>query len=179
MEEEGKPTPIVPFKKQSCFFKYLSYWKELDTPHAIDDMHLEKNVFESTIRVLLDIKNKTKDDLKSRLDLVNQDIRTEIHPTPAAQSGKVDLPGASYNLTTDEKWDMCQWLRGVKVPTGFCSNIKSHEEDQGSASSSGLERMLARNLMQGEIKFKKGQYVLEAMNKIRGNGCILAAHQFG
>ena len=44
MEEEGKPTPAVPFKKQSCFFKYLSYWKELDTPHAIDCMHLEKNV---------------------------------------------------------------------------------------------------------------------------------------
>jgi len=25
MEEEGKPTATVPFKKQSCFFKYLSY----------------------------------------------------------------------------------------------------------------------------------------------------------
>ena len=43
----------------------------------------------------------------------------------------------------------------------------------------GMERVLARNLMQGEIKFRKGQYVLEAMKKIRGNGCILAAHQFG
>jgi len=125
MEEEGKPTLAVPFKKQLCFFKYLLYWKELDTPHTIDCMHLEKNVFESTIGVMLDIKTKTKDGLKSRLDLVNQDIRTEIHPTPAAQSGKVDLPGVSYNLTIDEKRDMCQWLRGVKVPTGFCSNIKS------------------------------------------------------
>jgi hypothetical protein len=37
----------------------------------------------------------------------------------------VDLPGVSYNLTTDEKRAMCQWLRGVKVPTGFSSNIKS------------------------------------------------------
>ena len=37
---------VVPFKKQSSFFKYLSYWKELDTPHAIDSMHLEKNVFQ-------------------------------------------------------------------------------------------------------------------------------------
>jgi len=74
---EGEP-PIapIPFKKQSCFFKYLSYWKELDTPHAIDCMHLEKNVFESTIGTLLDIKTKTKDGLKSRMDLVNQNIRT-------------------------------------------------------------------------------------------------------
>ena len=42
-----------------------------------------------------------------------------------------------------------------------------------------MERVLARNLMQGEIKFRKGQYLLQAMKKIRGNGCILAAHQFG
>jgi hypothetical protein len=125
MEEEQPPVAKVPFKKQSCFFKYLSYWKELDTPHAIDCMHLEKNVFESVIGVLLDMKNKTKDGLKSRQDLVNQNIRSEIHPRPAAQSGKVDLPGASYNLTTDEKRAVCQWLRTVKVPTGFSSNIKS------------------------------------------------------
>jgi hypothetical protein len=52
MEEEGKPTPAVPFKKQLCFFKYLSCWKELDTPHVIDCMHLEKNLLESMIRVL-------------------------------------------------------------------------------------------------------------------------------
>jgi hypothetical protein len=84
-EEEAKHvTPTVPFKKQSCFFKYLSYWKELDTPHAVDCMHLEKNVFDRTIEVLLNIKTKTKDGLKSRLDLVNQNIRTEIHPTPVA-----------------------------------------------------------------------------------------------
>jgi hypothetical protein len=43
----------------------------------------------------------------------------------------------------------------------------------------GMERVIAQNLMQGKIKFRKGQYVLEAMKKIRGNGCILAAHQFG
>ena len=49
MEEEQPPVTAVPFKKQSCFFKNLSYWKELDTPHAIDCMHLSKNVFESVM----------------------------------------------------------------------------------------------------------------------------------
>jgi hypothetical protein len=34
-------------------------------------MHLEKNVFKSMIGVLLDIKGKTKDGLKSWTDLVN------------------------------------------------------------------------------------------------------------
>jgi hypothetical protein len=123
--EEEPAAPKVPFKKQSCFFRYLSYWKDLDTPHAIDYMHLEKNVFESTIGILLDIKTNTKDGLRSRLDLVDQDIRTEIHPTPAPQTGKVDILSASYNLTRDERRVMCQWLRNVKVPTGFSSNIKS------------------------------------------------------
>ena len=37
----------------------------------------------------------------------------------------MDLLGANYNLTTDEKRVVCQWLRAVKVPTGFSSNIKS------------------------------------------------------
>ena len=88
-------------------------------------MHLSKNVFESTAEILLDMKTKTKDGLKSCQDLVNLDIRPELHPTPAVQSGKMDLPGASYNLTTEEKRAVCQWLRAVKVPTGFSSNIKS------------------------------------------------------
>jgi hypothetical protein len=37
----------------------------------------------------------------------------------------VDLPDASYNLMTDEKRAMCQWLRAIKVLTGFSSNIES------------------------------------------------------
>ena len=69
MEEEQPPVTPVPFKKQSCFFKYLSYWKDLDTPHAVDCMHLSKNVFESTAGILLDMKTKMKDGLKSRQNL--------------------------------------------------------------------------------------------------------------
>ena len=69
-------------------------------------MHLEKNAFESTIGVLLDIKTKTKDGLKSRMDLINQGIRLEIQPTPP-QNRKVNLPGMSYNLTKDEKRAVC------------------------------------------------------------------------
>ena len=66
-------------------------------------MHLSKNVLESIVGVLLDMKTKTK----SHQDLVNQNIRTELHLAPAAQSGKVVLPNASYNLTTVEKRFVC------------------------------------------------------------------------
>jgi hypothetical protein len=43
----------------------------------------------------------------------------------AVQSGKVDLLSASYNLTTDEKRAVWQWLRAMMVPIDFSSNIKS------------------------------------------------------
>jgi hypothetical protein len=88
-------------------------------------MHLEKNVFESMIGVLLDIKKKMKDGLKSRTDLVNLGIRDDLHPQPSTQNRKVDLLGVGYNLMIDKRRVVCQWLRGVKVPTGFSSNIKS------------------------------------------------------
>jgi hypothetical protein len=65
------PTPTgIPFKKQSIFFKYLPYWKDLQTCHNIDLMHVTKNVFDSIIRTLLDMPRKIKDRLKSRTDLV-------------------------------------------------------------------------------------------------------------
>jgi hypothetical protein len=43
--------------------------------HAIDGMHVQKNVFESIIGILLDIKGKTKQVLNSRVDMVNLGIK--------------------------------------------------------------------------------------------------------
>jgi hypothetical protein len=40
MEEAPPAVPAIPFKKKLIFFKYLSYWKTIDTPDAIDCMHL-------------------------------------------------------------------------------------------------------------------------------------------
>ena len=65
----------VPFKKQSIFYKYLPYWADLEVRHAIDGMHLKKNVFGNTIGLLLVTSAKTKDTLKSRQDLVAMKIR--------------------------------------------------------------------------------------------------------
>jgi hypothetical protein len=63
--------PIVsaPFKKQSIFFQCLPYWPDLEVPHAIDAMHVQKNVFESLIATLMDI-GKIKDGLESLKDMM-------------------------------------------------------------------------------------------------------------
>jgi hypothetical protein len=60
----------IPFNKQLIFFKYLSYWKDIQTCHSIDLMHVTKNLFDSIIGTLLDMPRKSKDGLKSRTDLV-------------------------------------------------------------------------------------------------------------
>ena len=64
--------------------------------------HVEKNVFESTIGILLDIPGKSKDALKVRRDLQSLGIRPELHPQER-DNEKFFLPAASYNLTIEEK----------------------------------------------------------------------------
>ena len=65
------PIDGVPFKKMSIFFKYLPYWPDLAMHHSIDGMHIKKDMFKSVIGILVDIKAKIKDGLKSREDLVH------------------------------------------------------------------------------------------------------------
>jgi hypothetical protein len=89
-----------PFKKQSFFFKYLAYWKEFEIGHAMDNMHVIKGVFESTIYLLLDIIGKTKDGLDAHEDLQALEIREELYPQERP-NGKVYLPPASYTLTNE------------------------------------------------------------------------------
>jgi hypothetical protein len=68
-------------RRSLYFLKYLPYWEDLTVHHAIDEMHLQKNVFESTMG-FLGLTGKVKDRLKSRKDLVDQNIRQELHPQP-------------------------------------------------------------------------------------------------
>jgi hypothetical protein len=74
-KRDKAPINGVPFKKQSIFYKYLPYWADLEVHHAIDGMHLKKNVFGNTIGLLPETSAKTKDILKSRQDLIAMKIR--------------------------------------------------------------------------------------------------------
>ena len=67
------------WKKRSIFFD-LPYWCDLHVRHCPDVMHEEKNMCDSLIDTLLNIKGKTKDGLKCRQDLVHMGIRDQLHP---------------------------------------------------------------------------------------------------
>jgi hypothetical protein len=109
------------WKKRSVFFQ-LPYWSSLDVRHCIDVMHVEKNVCDSIIGTLLNIKGKTKDGVNSRLDLKEMGIRQQL--TPEQRGSRTFLPPACYTLSKKEKTSFCECLEGIKVPQGYSSNIK-------------------------------------------------------
>jgi len=86
-------------------------------------MHVEKNVCDSLIGTLFNINEKMKDGLNACLDLIEMNIRSELAPI---EMGKhTYLPPACYTMLKDEKNSFCQCLKGVKVPQGHSSIVKS------------------------------------------------------
>lgn len=84
-------------------------------------MHIEKNICDSIIGTLLDVKGKSKDGLESRKDLMNMGIRRELHPQE--RGSKYYLPPASHTLSKKEKQIFCRRLYELKLPDGYSSNI--------------------------------------------------------
>ena len=109
------------WKKKSIFWR-LPYWKDLDVRHCIDLMHVEKNVCESLVGLMLNIPGKTKDGLNTRLDL--QDIK--LQPIRDAETGRVYLPPACHTLSKDEKIAMLSCLKDIKVPSGYSARISKY-----------------------------------------------------
>ncbi|CAL9024675.1 unnamed protein product [Prunus brigantina] len=112
----------VCWKKKSIFFD-LEYWKYLPVRHALDVMHIEKNVCDSIIGTLLEIPGKNKDGIAARLDLLNMGVKTDLQPEYGER--RTRLPPGPWNLSRAEKREVCNSLYGMKVPEGYSSNIKS------------------------------------------------------
>ncbi|XP_026460716.1 uncharacterized protein LOC113361826 [Papaver somniferum] len=116
------------FNKQSISFD-LPYWKELLLRHNIDVMHTEKNVCESVIGTILNIKFKTKAGLNSRNDMNNMGIREDLHPR--LKKGKTWLPPAPYNLSDKGKAIFYNRMRNLKVPSGYSSDLRRRFSKDG------------------------------------------------
>jgi hypothetical protein len=84
-------------------------------------MDIEKNICESLIATILNILRKTKDTVKARLDLKDLGIRKELQFKENGDS--CEMPNARYTLSKKKKKAFCDFLREVKFPYGFASNI--------------------------------------------------------
>nr|AAP52064.2 transposon protein, putative, CACTA, En/Spm sub-class [Oryza sativa Japonica Group] len=68
------------WKKNSIFWE-LPYWEFLDVRHAIDVMHLTKNLCVNLLG-FLGVYGKSKDTLEARNDLKHMEQRGDLHPEP-------------------------------------------------------------------------------------------------
>lgn len=78
-------------------------------------MHIEKNVFDNCYGTISNLDGRTKDNLQARLDLVEMNIRPDLHPQEKP-SGKFYLPPALFAMSKSERRAFCDFLRKVKVP---------------------------------------------------------------
>ncbi|XP_065850450.1 uncharacterized protein [Euphorbia lathyris] len=115
--EESRPCL---WKKRSIFFD-LPYWEFNLLRHNLDVMHIEKNICDNLLGTFLNLDGKSKDNYKTRLDLIDMGIRHELHPT--AHNGSRRLPQACYTMSSVEKELFLTVLKNMKVPDGYASNI--------------------------------------------------------
>lgn len=88
--------------------------------HNIDVMHVEKNVSDAILSVLMQ-SAKSKDGLKARKDLEDMGIRGNLHIQMRGK--KTYLPPANCWLSKEEKRRFCKRLSLFKGPDGYCENI--------------------------------------------------------
>ncbi|XP_027368317.1 uncharacterized protein LOC113874279 [Abrus precatorius] len=106
--------------KQSIFWE-LSYWKDNLVRHCLDVMHVEKNVFDNIMNIVMDT-DQTKDNVKARQDLEEYCRRHELRLQQLAD-GRWSKPKASYTLTLPQRQDVCKWVKELKMPDNYASNL--------------------------------------------------------
>jgi hypothetical protein len=84
-------------------------------------IHVENNVCESLLKTLLNTYEKTRDHGHARADLKKMRIRPELWLDDSVKGMK--LPTSCITLSKHEKKEFCGFLKNVKVPSGYSTNI--------------------------------------------------------
>ena len=84
-------------------------------------MHIEKNVFENIFNTVMDVKGKTKDNIKARLDLTLFCNRKNMEFV--FDGSRIAKPRASFVLEKNEQLLVYKWLKSLCFPNGNASNI--------------------------------------------------------
>jgi hypothetical protein len=102
--------------RRVCLWE-LPYWSSLKLRHNLDVMHIEKNVCESLLGTILDIKGKLKDTTNARLDLADLKIRNELQFQHNGDD--YDVPKARYTLSKSKKTQFLNFLKDAKFLDGY------------------------------------------------------------
>ena len=106
--------------KRSIFWE-LPYWNTNLLRHNLDVMHIEKNVFENIFNTVMDVKGKTKDNIKARLDIALYCNRKNMKLV--YDKSRVAKTRASFVLEKNTQLLVYKWLKSLRFPDGHASNI--------------------------------------------------------
>nr|XP_033516354.1 uncharacterized protein LOC117280718 isoform X2 [Nicotiana tomentosiformis] len=106
--------------KQSIFWK-LPYWKHNLLRHNLVVMHIEKNFFDNLFNTIMDVNNKAKDNLKARMHLKEYCRRSKLYLTYL--NNKIQKPKDSYTFTLDERREICDWVKNLRMRDEYASNL--------------------------------------------------------
>ncbi|KAH0724842.1 hypothetical protein KY284_000707 [Solanum tuberosum] len=71
---------------------------------------------------VMDVKGKTKDNPKARMDIKEYCRRKELW-LQELHNGKIVKPKACFSFTLDEKREIIEWVKNLRMPEGYASNL--------------------------------------------------------
>jgi len=107
--------------KKSIFWE-LPYWHTNLIRHNLDVMHIEKNIFDNIFYTVMDCPNRSKDNLKARLDIQLYCKKPNLH-LQQDTSGRVYKPKATYSLHKKQQQEVLSWMKELSFPDGYASSI--------------------------------------------------------
>src|SRR3989337_1867135 len=114
-------------------------------------MHIEKNVFENIFNTVIDVKGKTKDNIKARLDVALFCNRKNMELV--CDGSRVAKPRASFVLEKNAQLLVYKWLKSLRFPDGHASNI-SRLVNTEECRLYGIDRKSTRlNSSHGSISY--------------------------
>jgi len=102
----------------------LPYFFDLLLPHNIDVMHTEKNVAEALWATIMDIPDKTKDNVKARVDLATLCDRPKQEMQPPRGGKTWRKPKADFVLTRKQRREVLEWFQTLMFPDGYTANLR-------------------------------------------------------
>jgi hypothetical protein len=85
-------------------------------------MHIEKNVFDNIFYTVMDCPNRSKDNLKARLDIQLYCKKPNLH-LQQDTSSRVYKPKATYCLHKKQQQEVLSWMKELSFPDGYASSI--------------------------------------------------------
>ncbi|XP_055961004.1 uncharacterized protein LOC130014745 [Mercurialis annua] len=107
--------------KDLVFGKTPNRKKRVRSPQELNWTKRKKNICENILGTSMNIDGKSKDNIKARMDLKAMGIRKELHLQP--KGNKFLMPLACYTLPTLERRKFCEWMKSIKLPDGYTSNL--------------------------------------------------------